>query len=251
MSSRFYGGDLTHPRVEYRLAVETLRAQHRTKGELALDAVRQAILVGDIRPGARLSIAELSELLEMSSTPIREAIRVLEADGLVVYEPHRGVWVRTLTAAEAEELALLRAPMEGLATRLAVPNLDLEDVARLEELQAEMIEAVRAVDDPAMTRANAEWHRHIYAAAGTTFVFRHIMRLWIPYPWTRLWDSGRREASLAQHEEILAAIRFGDAERAGELMHDHILFQCQSVASDLAAAMESMQTSERAGRRRR
>jgi DNA-binding GntR family transcriptional regulator len=219
--------------------MNTLAVQHRTKSELALDAMRQGILAGDIRPGARLSIIELSELLGMSSTPIREAIRVLEADGLVVYEPHRGVWVRSLTVAEAEELALLRAPMEGLATRLAVPHLDDRDLGRLEGLQEEMVEAARVTDDASMTRANAEWHRHIYAAAGTTFVFRHIMRLWMPYPWTRVWDNSRREAALVQHEEILAAIRSGQAERAGELMHDHILFQCQSAASGLAAAMES------------
>ena len=61
--------------------METLPAPHRTKGELAFDAMRRAIMVGDIRPGARLSIAELSELFRMSSTPIREAIRVLEAMG--------------------------------------------------------------------------------------------------------------------------------------------------------------------------
>jgi DNA-binding GntR family transcriptional regulator len=219
--------------------MKTLIAQHRTKSELALEAMRQGIFAGAIRPGARLTIAELSELLGMSSTPIREAIRVLEADGLVVYEPHRGVWVRALTVAQAEELALLRAPMEGLATRLAVPNLDAEDVADLEVLQEEMVEAARVTDDAALTRANAEWHRHIYAAAGTTFVFRHIMRLWMPYPWAHVWDGARREAALVQHEEILAAIRFGNAARAGELMHDHILFQCQSAASDLAAATES------------
>jgi DNA-binding GntR family transcriptional regulator len=216
-------------------ATKTLVAQHRTKSELALEAMREGIFAGAILPGARLTIAELSELLGMSSTPIREAIRVLEADGLVVYEPHRGVWVRTLTVAQAEELGLLRAPMEGLATRLAVPNLDAGDVAHLEELQEQMAGAARVTDDATLTRANAEWHRHIYAAAGTTFVFRHIMRLWMPYPWTRVWDSARREAALVQHAEILAAIRFGDAVRAGELMHDHILFQCQSAASDLAA----------------
>jgi DNA-binding GntR family transcriptional regulator len=222
--------------------VDSLRVQHRTKSELALDALRQAILAGDIRPGTRLTMAEISELLNMSATPIREALRVLEADGLVVSEPHRGVRVRTLTAAEAEELGLLRAPMEGLATRLAVPNLDAHDIARLEELQAEMIEAAQIGDDPTMTRANAEWHRHIYAAANTTFVFRHIMRLWIPYPWTRVWDNSRREASITQHEEILAAIRSGDAVGAGALMHDHILYQCQSTAADLAVALSSQET---------
>jgi DNA-binding GntR family transcriptional regulator len=217
---------------------------------LALDAMRHAIMVGDVRPGTRISIAELSQLFGMSTTPIREAIRVLEADGLVVSEPHRGVWVRTLTAAEAQELALVRAPLEGLATRLAVLNLGPTAIARLEELQAEMIEAVRTVDDMTMTRANSEWHQHIYEAAGTTFLYRQIMRLWIPYPWTRIWESGRREAALTQHEEILAAIRFNNEERAGQLMHDHILFQCQSVASDLLASLESSMDSKREDRQR-
>lgn len=209
---------------------------HRTKSELALEAVRDAILIGDISPGSRLTFAELSELLAMSTTPIREAIRVLETDGLVVCEAHRGIWVRTLGPDEGRELALLRAPMEGLATRLAVPNLDESDIARLDQLQQQIAEAVARLDDQALTRANADWHRQIYAASGTTFVYRHIMRLWIPYPWTRLWGGGRRESCHGQHEEIMGAIRFGNAERAGDLMHDHIMFQCQSVVDEMAAA---------------
>ena len=138
--------------------------------------------------------------------------------------------------------------MEGLATR-RVPNLGPETLAQLEELQAEMVRAASDVDDLTMTSANAEWHQHIYEAAGTTFLFRHIMRLWIPYPWTRLWDSGRREAALKQHEEILVAIRFNNAERAGQLMHDHILFQCQSVAAELLTSMEPSLAPERADRK--
>ena len=76
-----------------------------------------------MRPGARLTLAQLSDVLGMSITPIREAIRVLEADGLVSYEAHKGIWVTDLTADQSRELTLLRARLEGLATELAVPKL--------------------------------------------------------------------------------------------------------------------------------
>lgn len=150
-----------------------------------------------------------------------------------MYEPHRGVWVRVLTPAEARELAVVRAALEGVATRLAVPRLTSEDVERLDELQERLRAAVTIDDDEAVTIANADWHRTIYAAAGGSFVYQHVMRLWIPYPWTRVWNAQRKQASVAQHDEILAAMREGDAERAGELMHDHILFQCNSVVADM------------------
>ncbi len=99
------------------------RGEHKTKTELALEAIREAIMEGRMRPGARLTLAQLSDVLGMSITPIREAIRVLEADGLVSYEAHKGIWVTDLTADQSRELTLLRARLEGLATELAVPKL--------------------------------------------------------------------------------------------------------------------------------
>lgn len=208
---------------------------HKTKRELAIEGIRAAIFRGDVSPGSRLTVAELSEILGMSATPIREAIGVLEADGLIVSEPHRGIRVTQMTAAEAWELALLRAPMEGLATRLGVPNLTVADLDELAALQEEMVTAVDEGDDEALTQANAAWHRLIYAAGQTTFVFRHIMRLWIPYPWRTIWGQRTRGQSLRQHAEIMAAIASGDADRAGELMHEHILTSCRAALDELQA----------------
>jgi DNA-binding GntR family transcriptional regulator len=211
---------------------------HKTKRELAIEGIREAIFRGDIRPGARLTMNDLSRILQMSPTPIREAIGVLEADGLVLSEPHRGVRVAQLSIQEAMELALLRAPMEGLATRLAVPNLGEEEVARLSALQAEMEDAVASGDDGALTHANADWHRSIYSAGRTTFVFRHVMRLWIPYPWKTVWVARNREASMRQHAAIMEAVVARDAPRAGELMHEHILSQCRLVIEEMGARGE-------------
>jgi DNA-binding GntR family transcriptional regulator len=202
---------------------------HKTKSELAIEAIRSAILRGDITPGSRLTLAELSELLSMSSTPIREAIRVLEGDGLVVCEAHKGVWVKELSDEEAGELALLRAAIEGLATRFAVPNLGPADLDRLEELQARMVVAVEQRDDETLTAANMEWHHHIYAASRTHFVGRHAARLWLPYHWRSIWTEERRNGSLVQHTAIMTALKAGDAEGAERLMYDHILFQTQAT----------------------
>ena len=114
----------------------TYRGQYRTKVDLALEGLQQAILSGGIQPGARLTVAQLSEQLDMSATPIREAIRLLEADGIITNEPHRGATVVDLSASDAEELYLIRAAVESLATRLAVANLSDADVAHLWELHA-------------------------------------------------------------------------------------------------------------------
>jgi DNA-binding GntR family transcriptional regulator len=205
-------------------SVQLVRGAHKTKTELALEAIREAIMQGRVRPGARLTLAELSDVLGMSSTPIREAIRVLEADGLVSYEAHKGVWVTELTPEQSRELALLRGHVEGLATELAVPRITADDLRELERLQALMVAAAAAKDDATMTQANLDWHSCIYAAANTQFVLRQIFRLWIPYPWTEVWHDPLRAAAIRQHDEIHAAIVARDADRAGRLMHEHILW---------------------------
>jgi DNA-binding GntR family transcriptional regulator len=212
-------------RVELSVpAVQLGRSKHRTKAELAIEAIRQAIMEGRILPGTRLTLAQLSDVLEMSITPIREAIRVLEADGLVSYEAHKGVWVTNLTSEGSQELTLLRAHLEGLATTLAVPKIDESDLRELERLQDVMTAAAAARDDRAMTQANLDWHRRIYAAAKTQFVLRQIFRLWIPYGWANIWHEALLAAALRQHAEIYAAIVRRDAQQAGQLMHEHILW---------------------------
>jgi DNA-binding GntR family transcriptional regulator len=204
--------------------VPVLRSEHRTKTELALEAIREAIMQGRVQPGARLTLAQLSSVLGMSITPIREAVRVLEADGLVSYEAHKGIWVTDLTAEQSKELTLLRARLEGLATELAVPKLTDEDLQELDRLQRIMVAAADERDDRVLTQANLDWHHRIYQAADTQFVLRQIFKLWIPYGWANIWHDELRAAAIRQHDDIRAAIAAHDAERAGQLMHEHILW---------------------------
>ena len=210
--------------VQLPRPVPLLRSDHKTKTELALEAIREAIMEGRMRPGDRLTLAQLSTVLGMSITPIREAIRVLEADGLVSYEAHKGIWVTDLTAEQSRELTLLRARLEGLATELAVPKLTDDDLRELDRLQSIMVEAVAARDDRALTQANLDWHYRIYQAAETQFVVRQIFKLWIPYGWANIWHDELRAAAIRQHQGIHAAIAARDAELAGQLMSKHILW---------------------------
>jgi DNA-binding GntR family transcriptional regulator len=196
--------------------------RYRTKVDLAFEGLQQAILSGRIKPGERLTIAQLSEQLDMSSTPIREAIRLLEADGVITNEPHRGSTVTTIAPEEAEELYLIRAPVESLATKLATPRLTDADLGRLDELHGEMAAAVKATDDEALTRANASWHLYIYSASQATYLPRLILRLWMPVRWGGLWVPERREQAYREHTAILEAMRARDAETASRLMFEHI-----------------------------
>jgi len=196
--------------------------RYRTKVDLAFEGLQQAILTGKIKPGERLTIAQLSEQLEMSSTPIREAIRLLEADGVITNEPHRGSTVASITPEEAEELYLIRAPVESLATKLATPLLTDADLERLDDLHGEMAAAVAAGDDEALTRANASWHLYIYSASQATYLPRLILRLWMPVRWGGLWVPERREQAYREHTAILEALRARDAETASRLMFEHI-----------------------------
>lgn len=195
---------------------------HKTKTEVALERVREAILRGDLKPGERLTLPQLSTALGMSSTPIREALRALEAEGLVKSEPHRKFVVANLTAADADEIYMLRAPMESLATRLAVNRLTEDDLEQLESLHSEMARAAADHDDARLTRANADWHLTLYAASDRKHLVRLILQLWMPFHWSGRWLGQRRAESLAEHGRIMDAIRARDADNAARLMHEHI-----------------------------
>ena len=210
------------------------RKVHRTKTALALEALREGILQGEIKPGERLMVARLAEELGMSATPIREAIRILGAEGLINHRPHYGVSVADLSLEDAREIYMLRGYLEELATRLAVPRLTDQDIEKLKALENDMQQACASGDRDGLTKANADWHLCIYRASGTKHLLGFILRLWALFPWDTIWViPGRREQSLAEHAEIMRAILARDAETAGRLMHDHVLSGQSSVMQHL------------------
>src|SRR5690242_5542098 len=112
-------------------------AAHRSTPGLIADAIRAGILDGTIVAGQQLVQDDLAHAFGTSRIPVREALRQLESDGIVAYHPHRGASVALLTAHDVKEIYEMRAPLEKLALRLAVPNLD----------RTHLTAAARAIDD--------------------------------------------------------------------------------------------------------
>src|SRR5262245_59456685 len=141
-------------------------ATYKTKKDLVVDVIREAILSGELEPGARLLQDDLAERFQMSSTPVREALRQLESEGILQSSPNRGVRVAEVDFQAVREIYLIRAELEALATRAATPRLRRLDLERLRALQAEIEADIEQQDLKALRRLNFELHSLIYEAAG-------------------------------------------------------------------------------------
>src|SRR5262245_9077955 len=104
---------------------------NRTKKDKVVESIREAVLSGELQPGERLEQDKLAERFSVSPTPVREALRQLEAEGIVDYNPHRGVRVAEVSLSDVREIYLIRGTLEALATRLAVSYLNSSHILRL------------------------------------------------------------------------------------------------------------------------
>ena len=195
-----------------------------TKLERAARILREAILRGDIRPGQKLKQQELAERLGMSATPVREVLRILEADGLLEHIPYKGVFVARISPEDTAEITPIRVALETLAVRMYVTRLtDDDDLARLEKLVDEMEQAWQEMDLVRVRRSNYHFHSAIYEGTGSEMLQNVIGRLWPRFATDLLWMiPGRAEQSVRQHRAILDALRERDEERAVKAMAEHI-----------------------------
>lgn len=199
------------------------RGQQRTKKDLVVEVMREAILSGELVPGERLLQEELAERFEVSPTPIREAVQQLVAEGVLSHSPYRGVQVAEVRSEEVQEVYLIRSTLEELATQMAVLNLRIIDVRQLRTYQAEIRERVQNNDLQALRKINYEFHMLIYRAANMPLLLTMIQTLWTKFPWDTLHVLPyRAEATVGEHQHILDAINEGDDELAGRQMRIHI-----------------------------
>jgi DNA-binding GntR family transcriptional regulator len=177
---------------------------------------------GRLNPGDRLRETELAERLGVSRTPVREAIRQLEADGVVAHIPRQGASIRTLDYAEVMELYEMRAVLEGTAARLAARAAsDIE----IEELQDMNQQLATLGNVPEAFTLNRQFHAALLDAAKNRFLTRSIhtlqKTLMILGP-TTLTDPDRAEKAVEEHFGVLDAIKARDAARAEAAMRAHI-----------------------------
>jgi DNA-binding GntR family transcriptional regulator len=189
------------------------------------DQIRSAILSGELSPGLRLNERELAARLDVSTSPLKEALRQLEGEGLVETSPRRGTFV-TFSASQAEEMTFARAAIESMLARLAAKRGEEAHFDTLAGLIEDMRAAVASADIEALIALNEAFHGAIHEASGCTYLLR-LQRAQRMYDQTSrhtvLMDQAVRAKSFAEHEAIKDAVVGRDEEAAERLMKEHIL----------------------------
>lgn len=195
-----------------------------SKTDYVLDRLRRDIRSGQVNPGQALRQADLAKRYGVSPTPVREALRVLEAEGTISYLPHKGATVSELSPRRVEDLYRLRSAVESLATRVAVERFDEADnTEQVLELHQRIKDGLDQVDGESLAVWNRELHFAIYHG-GSALLSDHTQALWryLP-PEITIWRERRIAVELIeQHERIVAAYLDRDADRAAEVMAAHI-----------------------------
>ena len=194
-----------------------------TKTALAAQALRSAILRGAIAGDAPLTVGRLARQLGMSQTPVREAIRMLQAEGLLQHQPHHSVSVTQFSAKDLHDIFQLRSDLEAQAIRVATHRLTNDDIQRLEERQGEMRAASERNDVDRLNQLNSLWHLQIYGAADNAVLLDVVQHLWKKFMFEVNWIlPAQAERSLRQHDAILDALRQHDAAAAETRLREHI-----------------------------
>lgn len=196
---------------------------YRTVSSALIDAIRSEIVRGKYPPGSHLRLEELAGNFHVSTMPIREALRALEHEGIVTSFPHRGTFVTHFTPAELADIYEIRATLEQVATRSAVPCLTPDTLARLQVTVDSWHEGVTDIAE--MVRINTEFHTILYECSGRTQLCELITQLrYRTHHYLHAYIAQARLLVRAQeeHHDILVACRTGNADRAAELMYEHV-----------------------------
>ena len=191
-----------------------------SKTDLVAALVRELIITGEFVPGEQLRQRDLAQRFAVSQTPVREAMRRLESEGLLTCDTHRGFTVVAPGDGRIEENFQIRAALESLGASLAARKIDAVGLAKLRDLNDKM--RVLAEDDPAYDELNREFHFTVYEHAGSPLLLSLMRLLWASlHGGPRV--SRTHAESARQHDEILHALAAGDAAAASARTYQHIM----------------------------
>lgn len=200
----------------------------RTLSDFVADQLRQAILSDRIKPGQRLVEQELAETMQTSRGPVRDALKMLENEGLVLRQPHRGAIVAELKPEDVIEIYTLREALENLAIRFAIRNATREQVDELGRIVQAMEQlALSDYDQVDATDLDMEFHYSLCKISG----HKRLLNAWVAMSAQirlvllkhRLWNpKDHRERSVVWHARIVESLRQGDVNQALKEMHVHM-----------------------------
>jgi DNA-binding GntR family transcriptional regulator len=210
-------------RTRARQRLDAAPAVFHTKEEYVADFLREGILAGDIPRGTRLKQADLAHELGLSITPVREALKLLAAQGYVLAPTHRGALVAAFELSAGAEVMELRTLLE---TRLTVAAMRCMTLGEMEQMQrlAQAFERVHEAGDTNAARgANYRFHRFLYSLAKQPLSFHVVQVLWAKYPFDLICRiGGRIGRSVDEHARIIDAVVSRNEEAAAAAIREHI-----------------------------
>jgi len=205
-----------------------------TKRDHVAAEVRRMINEGELPRGSRVQQDLLATMFNTSITPVREALRLLEAEGILVGAPYRGVRVADADYEKVKAVYLMRRLVEPYAMRRAARRLSARDVDIAEGLEKDMVKAASVGDRALFNATNHRFHFLLFARCGNSSLIDEIALLWQQYPWDILQVLGDRvENSTNEHEEMLLAARLGDGDALARATERHLTRSFLALAEHL------------------
>lgn len=206
-----------------RALSEAARNEAKTRSEFVYLQLRDALTSGALKPGERVMEVEVAEWLQVSRTPVREALRRLESEGLLRIEPRLGLVVASISREAMQELYTMREVLEGTAARLCALRATDLDLLALEELVKR--EAKLQGDGAALARHNRQFHEALHRGAHNRYLERSLAAvndtMYLLGP-SQMLLPGRAKLARTEHAELFRCIKARDAEAAEAAAREHI-----------------------------
>lgn len=221
------------------------KSDYFTKSRYVYDMVKDDILSGRYAPGEKIVIRNVSEELNISDIPVREAMRKLEAEELVVFSPHVGATVASISFEEMKEIISLRELLEPYAAKLAVEKISSEKIDQLKQLVDEMDQCIEEDDYHSYGKLNKEFHLCIYEDCGNHTLFHIVKDLMEKTERTRaifrMLPSRMRDSN-SEHKQLLKAIEEKDEAAVEEIVKHQRLRSTERYLDQLDAKIREEQT---------
>ena len=200
--------------------------------DVVFNTLREAILKGDLKPGERLMELQLASKLGVSRTPIREAIRMLEQEGLAVTTPRKGAEVAKMTLKDMEDVLEIRDALDELAVRIACQKISDEQLRQLEDMKELFEKSTQTGNVKKIAEADVTFHDVIYEATGNpklVTLLNNLREQVYRYRVEYIKDPKNYPTLIAEHEAILESLKNRDVKNAVEAMHVHVANQAEAV----------------------
>ena len=209
--------------------------------DLVFITLREAILQGKLEPGERLMEIALANQLGVSRTPIREAIRKLEIEGLVINAPRRGAVVAEITLKDLRDVLEVRRNLENLAVKLACEKANEQDIRELKELHRSFISTLKNEDLTEVAQADVKFHDKIYEITDNKRLIQILSNLreqMYRYRFEYIKDELHRRVLVDEHAMIIEGIENKDVDKAKKYMEIHIINQEKTIVAKITKDTE-------------